>query len=108
MTDDDNNSTQTSHTTNRTLSPKDSNQEYILKFSFRPTSAQGNAEGATTHYDILKTIHQFFPEVQIYNNYGKNKNEFPKLLKYDAYLQHFKLQFVKSNHQKHRKAMYLV
>ncbi|KAL7580871.1 hypothetical protein ACA910_001140 [Epithemia clementina (nom. ined.)] len=105
--DDDDMSVATVHTGNRPISNAGEAKEFVVKFLFRPHGGNNNTEVARTHYAILRAITDIYPEVKIFDNYGVAIKEFPPLKSYDAYLRHFKLQFVKANDNKHRKAIYL-
>ena len=88
---------------NRFLMSHDEIKEYVVKFLFRPNTSSHNTEVAQTHYNILHCITHLYPEAQVVDNFGKAMKEFPLLKTFDAYLCHFKLQFVKAN--PHKKAM---
>jgi hypothetical protein len=83
-------------------------QEYVIKFLFRPSDDSNNSEVARTHFTILKTINDIYPdETTIFDNYGATMKEFPTPKSYDQYLRHFKLQYVKGNQGKNRNPIYL-
>jgi hypothetical protein len=83
-------------------------KEYVVKFLFRPTNESGNSEVARTHFNILKTIYDNYPdETTIFDNYGSTMKEFKNPKTYDQYLRHFKLQYVKGNKYKNRNPIYL-
>ena len=92
---------------NRFLTSHDKVKEYVVKFLFRPNTSSHNTEVAQTHYNILCCITHLYPEAQVFDNFGKTMKEFPLLKTFDAYLRHFKLQFVKANPNKKRNAVYL-
>ena len=85
---------------NRFLTSHNEVKEYVVKFLFRPNTSSHNTEVAQTHYTILCCITHLYPETQVFNNFGKTMKEFPLLKTFDAYLHHFKLQFVKANPNK--------
>ena len=89
------------------ITSHDEVKEYVVKFLFRPDSSSNNTEVVQTHYNILHCITHLYPEVQVFDNFGKTMKEFPLLKTFDAYLRHFKLQFVKANPNKKRNAIYL-
>ena len=89
------------------ITSHDEVKEYVVKFLFHPDSSSNNTEVAQTHYNILRGITHLYPEVQVFDNFGKTMKEFPLLKTFDAYLRHFKLQFVKANPNKKRNAIYL-
>ena len=80
---------------------------YVVKFLFRPDSSSNNTEVAQTHYDILRCITHLYPKAQVFDNFGKAMKEFPPLKTFDAYLRHFKLQFVKASPNKKCNGIYL-
>ena len=92
---------------NRFITSPDKVKEYVVKFLFRPDSRSNNTEVAKTHYDILCCITPLYPEAQVFDNFGKTMKEFHLLKTFDAYIRHFKLQFVKANPNKKRNAIYL-
>ena len=92
---------------NRFLTLHDEVKEYIVKFLFWPNTSSHNTEVAQTHYNIPHCITHLYPEAQMFNNFGKTMKEFPLLKTFDAYLRHFKLQFVKANPNKKHNAIYL-
>ena len=92
---------------NHFITSPDEVKDYVVKFMFRPDSSSNNTEVAQTHYDILHCITHLYPEAQVFNNFGKTMKEFPLLKTFDAYLCHFKLQFVKANPNKKHNAIFL-
>ena len=92
---------------NHFITLHDEVKEYVVKFLFIPDSNSNNTEVAQTHYDILHCITHLYPEAQVLDNFGKTMKEFPLLKTFDAYLRHFKLQFVKANPNKKHNAIYL-
>ena len=92
---------------NRFLTLHDKVKEYVVKFLFRLNTSSNNTEVAQTHYNILRCITHLYPEAQVFDNFGKTMKEFPLLKTFDAYLHHFKLQFVKANPNKKHNAIYL-
>ena len=60
--DDDEMSTVTTNTANRTIRNAGESKEYVLKFLFRPKTDGNNTEVACTHYAILKAIMDIYPE----------------------------------------------
>ena len=92
---------------NQFLTSHDKVNEYVLKFLFQPNTSSHNTKVAQTHYTILRCITHLYPEAQVFDNFGKTMKEFPLLKTFDAYLRHFKLQFVKANPNKKRHAIYL-
>ena len=91
---------------NRFLTLHNKVKEYVVKFMFWPNNSSHNTEVAQTHYNILHCITHLYPEAQVFNNFGKTMKEFPLLKTFDAYLHHFKLQFVKANPNKKRNALF--
>ena len=84
-------------------------KEYVVKFLVRPKKEGDNTEVARTHFAILKTIAETYPDTtDIYDNFGVTMKEFEKPKSYDSYLRHFKLQYVKGNKEKKRNPIYLV
>ena len=79
----------------------------MVKFLFHPDSSRNITEVAQTHYNILHCITHLYPEAQVFDNFGKTIKEFPLLKTFDAYLHHFKLQFVKANPNKKSNAICL-
>ena len=92
---------------NRFLTLHDEVKEYVVKFLFRLNTRSNNTKVAQTHCNILCSITHLYPEAQVFDNFGKTMKEFPLLKTFDAYLCHFKLQFVKANPNKNRNAIYL-
>ena len=92
---------------NRFITSHDEVKEYVVKFLFCPDSSSNNTKVAQTHYNILHCITHLYPEAQVFDNFGKTMKEFPLLKTFDAYLRHFKLQFVKANPNKKHNAIYL-
>ena len=92
---------------NRFLTSHDEVKEYVVKFLFWPNTSSHSTEVAQTHYNILRCITHLYPEPQMFDNFGKTMKEFPRLKTFDAYLRHFKLQFVKANPNKKCNAIYL-
>ena len=82
-------------------------KENVVKFLFWPNTSSHNTEVAQTHYNILRCITYLYPEAQVFDNFGKTMKEFPFLKTSNAYLRHFKLQFVKANPNKNRNDIYL-
>ena len=93
---------------NHFLTSHDEVKEYVVKFLFRLNTSSNNTEVAQTHYNILRCITHLYPEAQVFDNFGENMKEFPLLKTFDAYLHHFKLQFVKANPNTKCKAIYLM
>ena len=89
------------------LTSHDEVKEYVVKFLFRPNTRSNNTKVAQTHYNMLRCITHLYPEAQVFDNFGKTMKELPLIKTFDAYLHHFKLQFVKANPNKKRKANYL-
>ena len=89
------------------LTSHDEVKEYVVKFLFRPNTSSHNTEVVQTHYNILHCITHLYPEAQVFHNFGKTMKEFSLLKTFDAYLCHFKLQFVKANPNKKCNAIYL-
>ena len=92
---------------NRFLTSHDEVKEYVVKFLFQLNTSSHNTKVAQTHYNILRRITHLYPEAQVFDNFGTTMKEFPLLKTFDAYLRHFKLQFVKANPNKKRNAIYL-
>ena len=92
---------------NNFLTSHDEVKEYVVKFLFWPNTSSHNTEVAQINYNILCCITHLYPEAQVFGNFGKTMKEFPLLKTFDAYLHHFKLQFVKANPNKKRNAIYL-
>ena len=92
---------------NRFLTLHDEVKEYVVKFLFRLNNSSHNTDVAQTHYNILRCITHLYPEAQVFNNFGKTMKEFPLLKTFNAYLRHFKLQFVMANPNEKRNAIYL-
>ena len=90
------------------LTLHDEVKEYVVKFLFRPNTSSNNTEVVQTHYNILHCIAHLYPETQVFDNLGKTMKEFPLLKTFNAYLCHFKLQFVKANPNMKCKAIYLM
>ena len=103
----DNVSISTTMSENCFLTLHDEVKEYVVKFLFQPNTSSHNTEVAQTHYIILCFITHLYPEAQVFDNFGKTMKEFPLLKTFDAYLCHFKLQFVKANPNKKRNAICL-
>jgi hypothetical protein len=103
----DENSVATAEAENRNISYSKESKEYVAKFMFKPKNTGSNAEVATTHYKILQTIKQIYPDVKIFDNYNVELNKFSEMKSYAEYLRHFNLQFVKQNDKKNRKPLYL-
>ena len=82
-------------------------KEYVVKFLFHLVSSSNNTEVAQTHYNILCCITHLYSEAQVFHYIGKTMKDFPLLKTFDAYLHHFKLQFVKANPNKKCNAIYL-
>ena len=89
------------------IASHDKVKEYVVKFLFHLDSSSNNTKVAQTHYNILHCITHFYPEAQVFDNFGKTMKEFPLLKTFDTYLRHFKLQFVKANPNKKCNAIYL-
>ena len=89
------------------LTSHDEVKEYVVRFLFQPNTSSNNTEVVQTHNKILCCITHLYPEAQVFDNYGKTMKEFPLLKTFDAYLRHFKLQFVKANPNNKRNAIYL-
>ena len=89
------------------LTSHDEVKECVVKLLFRPNNSSHNTDVAQTHYNILHSITHLYPEAQVFDNFGKTMKEFPLLKSFDAYLHHFKLQFVKANPNKKHNAIYL-
>ncbi|KAL7565868.1 hypothetical protein ACA910_007426 [Epithemia clementina (nom. ined.)] len=106
-TDEDNISVTTNNIENRTITNGNDVREYVVKFQFKPSASGNNTEVAKTHFAILQAINDIYPEVTIYDNYGNTLSNPLSLKRYDAYLRHFKLQFVRANEQKKRQSLYL-
>ena len=85
---------------NRFITSPDKVKEYVVKFLFHQDSSSNNTEVAKTHYDILRCITHLYPEAQVFDNFRKTMKEFPLLTTFDAYIHHFKLQFVSANPNK--------
>ena len=92
---------------NHFLTSHDEVKEYVVKFLFHLTTSSNNTEVAQTHHNILRCITHLYPEAQVFDNFGETMKEFPLLKTFDAYLHHFKLQFVKANPNKKCNAIYL-
>ena len=106
--DTDNDSVATAEGNNRTIANKGERKEYVVKFLFRPTNENKSSEIALTHYKILKTINEIYPdETTIYDNFGQTIKEFKPPKSYDEYLRHFSLQYVKGNESRKRKPIYM-
>ena len=103
----DNTSVATDTAENRNISYANEPKEYIAIFLFQPKNSGNNTDVAQTHYKILQEIKSIYPEVQVFDNYNEEINEFPPLKNYAEYLRHFNLQFVKHNEKKNRKSLYL-
>jgi hypothetical protein len=101
-------SVNTVHAENRIIVNSGGPEEYVVKFEFRPKNSSTNSVVANTHYSILSSIKQFFPDSQVYDNYGNEMKKFTALKSYDEYLRHFNLEFVKGNQDKRRTPMYVV
>ena len=99
-------SVSTSMADNCFLTSHDEVKEYVVKFLFQPNTSNHITEVVKTHYNILCCITHLYPEAQVFDNFGKTMKEFPLLKTIDAYLCHFKLQFVKANPNKKRNAIY--
>ena len=82
-------------------------KEDMVKFLCRLDSSSNKTEVAQTHYNILRSITHLYTEAQVFDNFGKTMKEFHLLKTFDAYLRHFKLQFVKANPNKKCNAIYL-
>ena len=82
------------------ITSPDKVKEYVAKFLNCPDSSSNNTEVAKTHYGILRCITHLYPDAQVFDNFGKTMKEFPLLKTFDAYIRHFKLQFVKANPNK--------
>ena len=105
---DDDISVATATTENRQqISYKGETKEYVLKFLFRPKGNSANTEVAKTHFAVLQAMKDIYPEIEVYDNFGGKMKSFPKLQSYEAYLRHFKLQFVKANDKKSQSSIYL-
>jgi hypothetical protein len=97
----------TVHIENRVIKNAGGAEEYVIKFVFLPKNNATNPTVANTHYSILASIKQFFPDTKIYDNFGSEMKTFT-LKSYDEYLRHFKLEFVKGNEDKRRGPIYMV
>lgn len=106
--DTDNDSVATAEGNNRTIANKGERKEYVVKFLFRPTNENKSSEIALTHYKILKTINEIYPdETTIYDNFGQTIKEFKPPKSYDEYLRHFSLQYVKGKAKSESMLSYL-
>ena len=92
---------------NHFITSHDEVKEYVVTFLFHPDSSSNNTEVVQTHYNMLRCITHLYPEAQVFDNFRKTMKEFPLLKTFDAYLHHFKLQFVKANPNKKHNAIYL-
>jgi hypothetical protein len=107
--DDDEDSVATVPTGIKTINNNSEVKEYVIKFLFRPSSANGNADVARTHYAILQQIHKNFPdETVIFDNYGNKLHSFASPTSFIAYLRHFSMQYAKPNLAKKRNGVYMV
>ena len=107
QTNPDDSSVATAEAENRNITYTKETKEYVAKFMFKPKNEGSNSEVADTHYKILKSIKDIYPDVKIYDNYNVELNKFPAMKNYAEYLRHFNLQFVKQNDKKNRKPLYL-
>ena len=105
---DDDISVQTVPMENRIITNTGTAEEYVVKFRFQPKNNANNSVVANTHYSILSSIKQFFPDTQVYDNYGVEMKKIIALKTYDEYLRHFNLEFVKGNPAKRRNPIYVV
>ncbi|KAL7574196.1 hypothetical protein ACA910_014871 [Epithemia clementina (nom. ined.)] len=92
---------------NRTIDQRGEVKEYVVKFLFKPTASGKNTEVASTHFAVLQAIQEIYPETTIFDNFGNTLSKIQALKSYDAYLRHFKLQYVKPNETKKRGAIYM-
>ena len=81
-------------------------KHFVAKWQFEPEKQELH-EVTKTHYAMLWTLKEAYPDSKIYNNQNKELTTF-KVKCYDDYLQNFSLQYVKGNQNKKRGAMYLV
>ena len=79
------------------ITSPDEVKEYVVKFLFCPDLSSNNTEVAKTHYDILCCITHLYPEAKVFDKFRKTMKEFPLLKTFDAYIRHFKHQFVETN-----------
>ena len=82
------------------LTSHDEVKEYVVKFFSQLNTSSHNIEMVHTHYNILCCITHLYPDTQVFDNFGKTMKEFPLIKTFDAYLRHFKLQFIKANPNK--------
>ena len=109
-TDDDDASAATATTTHQPIVYEGDEEEYTIKFVFRPQDDQANNQVAKHHYAILQIIAKVYPEVKIYDNRGAHlkAKRIESLKTYSAYLRHFDLHYSKGNKSKNRSAIYVV
>ena len=109
-TEDDDASAATATTTHQPIAYEGDEEEYTIKFVFRPQDDQANSQVAKHHYAILQIISKVYPEVKIYDNRGAHlrSKRIESLKSYSAYLRHFDLHYSKGNKNKNRTAIYVV
>ena len=108
--DDDDASAATATTIHQPIAYEGDEEEYTIKFVFRPQDDQANSQVAKHHYAILQIISKVYPEVKIYDNRGAHlrSKRIESLKSYSAYLRHFDLHYSKGNKNKNRTAIYVV
>ena len=108
--DDDAASAATATTTNQPIAYEGEEQQYTIKFMFRPKDDKQSTEVARYHFAILQTIAKVYPEVKIFDNRGTklNRRKIDSLETYSAYLRHYDLHYSKGNKNKNRTPIYMV
>ena len=102
----DNESISTTMAENHFLTLHDEVKEYVVKFMFQPnTSSQNTKMAQTLRHTPLH--HSSLPRSTNVRQLLENHERIPLLKTFDAYLRHFKFQFVKANSNNKSYAIYL-